>query len=102
MGDHGHTVRVEIYDRVYPLRSDTDEKYTRQLAKSVDATMRSIAENSQTVESLRVAVLTALHYADRYEQLKERYDKLNGMVSEKSAKIQQALDAAAGKITPIG
>lgn len=101
MADHGQTVRVEIYDRVYHLQSSADEKYTRQLAKSVDAAMRTISEQTQTVESLRVAVLAALHYADRYERLKERYEKLNGAVSEKSAKIQRALDAAT-KMTPIG
>ena len=101
MTEEGRTIRVEIFDRVYHLRSSADEKYTRRLAKSLDATMRSIAETSQTVESLRVAVLAALHYADRCEQLKERYEKLNGALSEKSAKIQQALDAAS-KISPIG
>lgn len=92
--NRGQTIRVEIYDRVYQLRSTADEKYTRRLAKSLDSTMRTIAESTQTVESLRLAVLAALHYADRYEQLKERYDKLNGALSEKSARIQQALEAA--------
>ena len=100
MANHGQTIRVEIYDRVYHVRSTEEEKYTRQLAKGVDATMRSIAEKTQTVDSLRVAVLAALHYADRYERLKERYEKLNGMVSEKSAKIREALDAA--RKTPLG
>jgi len=101
VGDHERTIRVEIFDRVYHVQSSTDEKYTRRLAQSVDATMRLIAAQTQTVESLRIAVLAALHYADRYEQLQERYQKLNGAVSEKSAKIRQALDAA-GEVNPIG
>ncbi len=101
LADSAQTIRVEIYDRVYNVRSAADEKYTRQLAKSVDAAMRSVAETTQTVDSLRVAVLTALHFADRYERLKERYEKLNGLVSEKSSKIREALDAA-GEIGPVG
>src|SRR5581483_9466180 len=71
------TFRVEIYDRVYEVRSPAEERYTKQLAKSVDGVMRSVAEKSHTVDSLRLAVLAALHFADRYERLKERYDKLN-------------------------
>jgi cell division protein ZapA (FtsZ GTPase activity inhibitor) len=94
MADHEQGFRVEIYDRVYHLRSAAEEKYTRQLAKSVDAVMRSIAEKTQTVDSLRVAVLAALHFADQHERLKQRYEKLNGMVSEKSLKIREALETA--------
>ena len=101
MTDPGQTIRVEIYDRVYPVRSAAEEKYTRQLAKSVDTAMRSIGEQTQTVDSLRLAVLAALYFADRYEQLRERYEKLNGMVSEKSVKFREALDEV-GKAPPIG
>ena len=92
MSEREQLVKVEIYDRVYQLRSAADEKYTKNLAKSVDTVMRTIADKSQTVESLRVAVLAALHFADRYERLKERYDRLNGMVSEKSVEFREALD----------
>lgn len=101
MTDHGQGIRVDIYDRVYHLRSAADDKYTRQLAKAVDTTMRAIAEKTQTVDSLRLAVLAALHFADQYERLKESYEKLNGMVSEKSLKFREALDAAR-KTAPLG
>jgi cell division protein ZapA (FtsZ GTPase activity inhibitor) len=94
LNNQGRTIRVEIFDRAYQLSSAADEKYTRQLAKSVDDTMHHIAEKTETVESLRVAVLAALHFADRYERLKERYDKLNGLISEKSARLREALDNA--------
>ena len=92
LNNQGRTIRVEIFDRAYQLSSAADEKYTRQLAKAVDDAMHNIAEKTETVESLRVAVLAALHFADRYERLKERYDKLNGLISEKSARLREALD----------
>jgi cell division protein ZapA len=106
VADHEQGIRVEIYDRAYHLRSAAEERYTRQLAKSVDMVMRSIAEKTQTVDSLRLAVLAALHFADQYERLRERYEKLNVMVSEKSLQFCEALDGAhkdaAGKSTPMG
>ena len=90
-------VRVEIYDRLYALRSESEEKYARRLAKLVDGKMRSIAEKTHTIDSLELAVLAALHFADECERLTERYQKLNGAVSEKSIEFRQALDIAARK-----
>ena len=101
MSEQGQTIRVDIFDRAYHLRSAADESYTRHLAQTVDTAMHAIAEQTQTVESLRIAVLAALHFADRYEQLRQRYERLNGMVAEKSAQIQEALEAA-GEMNSLG
>lgn len=101
MADHGQGIRVEIYDRVYHLRSAAEEQYTRQLAKSVDAAMRSMAEKTQTIDSLRLAVLAALHFADQSEQFRERYEKLKQIVSEKSLEYRKALESAREK-NPVG
>ena len=88
-------IRVEIYDRAYQLRSEAGESYTPRLAQSVDTAMRSIAEKTQTYDSLRLAVLAALHFADEREQFKERYEKLSATVSEKSLAFREALERAA-------
>ncbi|OFV91016.1 MAG: hypothetical protein A3H28_01090 [Acidobacteria bacterium RIFCSPLOWO2_02_FULL_61_28] len=88
-------IRVEIYDRAYQLRSEAGESYTRRLAQSVDTAMRSIAEKTQTYDSLRLAVLAALHFADECERVKERYEKLSATVSEKSLAFREALERAA-------
>ena len=85
-------IRVEIYDRVYHLRTGSDEDYTQRLAKAVDAAMRALAEKTHTYDSLRLAVLAALHFADECEQLRDRYEKLNAAVSEKSLAFRQVLE----------
>ena len=87
--------RVEIYDRVYQLRSAAEESYTRRLAQSVDTVMRSIAEKTQTYDSLRLAVLAAIHFADESERARERYESLSAAVSEKSLAYREALEQAA-------
>ena len=94
MGDRPEEgIRVEIYDRVYDLRTRADENYARRLAQSVDMVMRQIAENTHTIDSLRLAVLAALHFADECERFRERYQKLNGMVSEKSLQFHAVLES---------
>jgi len=56
-------ITVEIYDQLYHL-SGEDPDHIRALAARVDATMRAIAAQGRTADSLRVAVLAALNLAD--------------------------------------
>jgi cell division protein ZapA len=60
-------VTVEIYDQTYHL-SGQDQEHVRQLAERVDAKMRAVAAQGRTVDSLRVAVLAALNFADELSQ----------------------------------
>jgi len=57
-------VKVEIYGQTYNLGGDLDEVYVQKLARYVDEKMRAVAEATQTVDSVRVAVLAAMAIAD--------------------------------------
>jgi cell division protein ZapA len=57
-------VKVEIYGQSYTMGGDLDEGYVQKLARYVDEKMRAVSEATQTVDSVRVAVLTALALAD--------------------------------------
>lgn len=65
-------ITVEIYDQTYRLRG-SDRAYVERLAALVDGKMRAVASGGRTVDSLRVAVLTALNLADELTRLEERY-----------------------------
>ena len=85
-------VRVEIYDQEYFMRGELDAEYIRKLAQFLDARMRSIAERTRTVDSLRVAILAALNIADEYHQLKSRYEATTKEVDEKVGEYSEVLD----------
>ena|SRR5689334_19466032 len=85
------TVHVEIYDQPYNLKTDSGEQYTHNLAQSVDAIMRSIGEETKSYDSVKLAVLAALHFADECERLKERYSQLQGAVADKAVRLADAL-----------
>ncbi len=87
-------IRIEIYDCVYQVRSEEGEAYTRRLAQSVDTIMRAIAEKTQTYDSLRLAVLAAMHFANECERSKQRHEALRAAVSEKSMAFREALERA--------
>lgn len=84
-------VRVEIYDQVYNLRG-TDAEYILKLAEFVDGKMRSVAEQTSTVDSLRLAVLAALNIADEYHLLKKKYDALASEYRQRAGLLAGALD----------
>ncbi|MGA8044202.1 MAG: cell division protein ZapA [Terracidiphilus sp.] len=58
---------VSIYDQTYHLTGQ-DPDHIRDLAAQVDAKMRAVAVQGRTVDSLRVAVLAALNFADELSQ----------------------------------
>ena len=71
------SVSVDIYDQVYHLRG-TDPAYIERLAAIVDAKMRAVSSQGNTVDSLRVAVLAALNIADELCTARQRLDSLAG------------------------
>jgi cell division protein ZapA (FtsZ GTPase activity inhibitor) len=64
------TVRVNIFDQIYSLRSPKGEEHIRQIAQVVDERMRQISAHTTTFELSRIAVLAALNIADELQDLK--------------------------------
>jgi cell division protein ZapA len=92
-------VEVKIYDQVYHLRGENNAEHAQELARYVDERMRAVAEVTGAVDSLRVAVLAALHLADELFQLRARQQKLETEIGERAqralARVDQALENSA-------
>jgi cell division protein ZapA len=87
-------IRVEIYDQAYFMRGDLDPEYIRQLAQFVDDKMRAVADRTRTVDSLRVAVLTALNIADECHQLRAKVAKVEQKMAECTGVLDRLIDVA--------
>ena len=70
-------IEVEIYDQRYSivLKTLLPESEVRELAEEVDARVRDIAAQANTADSLKVAVLTALHLAQEYRELQQNCEQ---------------------------
>jgi|SRR4051812_12248636 cell division protein ZapA len=90
---NGSSVRVEIFDQAYNLRG-TDPDYIFKLAEFVDTKMRSVAEQTSTVDSMRLAVLAALNIADEYLVLRRKYDAISGEYSARAHQLSDMLNDA--------
>ena len=86
------TIRVEIYNQTYNIRSDGDSDYVTQLAEFVDRRMREISSGTLTVDSLKVAILAALHIADELHRLKRLHEQADSQLAARSAECADMLD----------
>ena len=86
------TIRVEIYNQTYNIRSDGDTEYIIQLAEFVDGRMREISSGTLTVDSLKVAILAALHIADELHRLKNMHEQADAQLGARSAECAEMLD----------
>lgn len=86
------SIRVEIYNQTYNIRSDGDNEYIMRLAEYVDGKMRDISSGTLTVDSLKVAILAALHIADEYHQLKNQQEQADAQLASRSAECAELLD----------
>lgn len=85
------SVRVEIFDQAYNLRG-TDPDYILKLAEYVDSKMRAVAEATNTIDTVRLAVLAALNIADEYHLLKRRQDSGATDYQRRAHELASALD----------
>jgi cell division protein ZapA len=86
------TIKVEIYDQAYTVRSDGDPEYLKGLAEYVDQRMREISSGTLTVDSRKVAILAALYIADELHQLKKLHEQADEQLATRSAECSEMLD----------
>lgn len=79
-------MKIEIYDQSYNLSADQDETYVKELAAFVDSKMRTVADATRTVDSVKVAVLAAVNIADELFTLRQRQEKLEGPLQKRVEK----------------
>src|SRR5512140_157544 len=66
-----NAVQVEIFGQSYSVHAGAEPGYVERLASAVDAHMRDLSRSGAAVDSVRVAVLTALNLADESSQARE-------------------------------
>ena len=76
-------MKIQIYDQSYNVNAEGNEEYLHELAAYVDGKMRSIAESTHMVDSLKVAVLAALNIADEMFQTRKRQQEIEGPLRQR-------------------
>ena len=92
------TVRatVEIFGQRLGLRADGDSARLQEIARFVDSRMREVADRSSSVDTVKIAVLTALNIADELFQEREtdqdvRQKRLEKQAERLVTKVEEAM-----------
>ena len=88
------TIDVEIYDQKYSivLKADIQEAEVRRIADDVDGRMREISAVANTPDSLKIAVLAALHLAQELRELRRSSEQNDVIIRKKSDEWTHALE----------
>ena len=87
-------MKIDIYDQSYRFGDDQDEEYLKKLAAYVDQKMRTVAESTRTVDSLKVAVLAALNIADEMFTLRDHQQEIDGPLRKRVEKCVALVEKA--------
>lgn len=79
-------VNVEIYNKTYTIVGTESAQHVRQVADIVDDKMHEIKKLNQSLDPIRLAVLTAVNITNDYIKLQEKYMELEGFMKEKEDK----------------
>jgi len=87
-----NSVRAQIYDREYILRTDGDPERLQALCAALDERMKNIAATTGAVDTLKVAVLAALSIADDARIAREEAKKLDEAIGKRSTACVSIID----------
>lgn len=88
------STKVQIYNQTYSLQGDLDQAYLQELAGFVDAKMHAIANMTSTVDTQRVAVLTALAIADELNSLRKEKSEREELLKEQAERCLTLVERA--------
>jgi cell division protein ZapA len=84
-------VNVEIMGQQLVVASDDGDEWARTLAAAVDEKIRAIRASSQTVNSVNLAILAALNFADELERLRRNYAELLSHLQLLNRRLSEAI-----------
>jgi len=86
-------VNVEIMGQQLIVASDDGDEWARTLAAAVDQKIRAIRASSQTVNSVNLAILAALNFADELERLRRNHAELLSHLQLLNRRLSEAIDS---------
>ncbi|NTU69009.1 MAG: cell division protein ZapA [Chlorobiaceae bacterium] len=83
-------INVNVYGDNYPLRVESSE-LTERSAREVDGVMRRFAEKAPDLDPRKLAVLAAIQFAEKKNELEEELSQLRQKMARVNELIEQNL-----------
>jgi cell division protein ZapA (FtsZ GTPase activity inhibitor) len=85
-------VNVEIMGQNLVVASDSGDEWARSLAATVDEKIRDIRASGQSVNSINLAILAALTFADELERLRRDHQALIAHLQALTQRLSVVID----------
>jgi len=85
-------VNVEIMGQSLVVASDSGDEWARSLAATVDEKIRDIRASGQSVNSINLAILAALTFADELERLRRDHQALITHLQQLNQRLAVVID----------
>lgn len=85
-------VNVQIMGQSLIVASDAGDEWVKALAETVDERIKDIRAGSRTVNSVNVAILAALNFADELERLRREHQDLVARLTAMNERLSEAID----------
>lgn len=86
-------VNVEILGQNLTVSSDNGDEWAKALAATVDDRIKLIRANSRAVNSVSVAILAALKFADELERLRQEHQALIDQIEALNRRLSITIDS---------
>ena len=95
-------VNVEVMGQNLVVASDSDDDWVRTVAGTVDEKIKAIRASSQTANSVNLAILAALNFADELERLRRQHQELIKQIEAMTMRLADAMEAGAERSGAAG
>ncbi|GAA5416287.1 cell division protein ZapA [Paraliobacillus ryukyuensis] len=79
-------ITVDIYGKTYTIIGEENAHHVKLVASLVDEKMREIHDVNKSLDTSRLAVLTAVNTMNDYLKLQQEFDKLKNSIKQKEEK----------------
>ena len=83
---------VEICGHLYNIRGENSAETIRVLAGYVDQRLKQVAQQADTSDAGRLAILTALNIADDLYQTRKALERRGAEIAEQALELAETLD----------
>jgi len=95
-------VNVEVMGQNLVVASDSDDDWVRTVAGTVDEKIKAIRASSQTANSVNLAILAALNFADELERLRRQHQELIKQIEAMTLRLADAMEVGAERSGAAG
>ncbi|HXR36997.1 MAG TPA: cell division protein ZapA [Candidatus Binataceae bacterium] len=86
------SVSVEIMGQHLEVASDADADWVRAVARAVDARAQDIRTRARSINTVDLAILTALNFADELERLRLEYRELLEQIDALNKRLSESFE----------